>query len=163
MNTSPLMSVEQAVDRLLTMAEAQWIEDSETVPLSGARQRVLATDLVATLDLPPWPNSAMDGYALNVDGWGGEPLTVSQQVFAGHAPKALAPGTCARIFTGAPVPPGANCVEMQENTEVLDDGRIRFMQPLSAGSNIRPQGQENRVGDVLLLSLIHISEPTRPY
>jgi molybdopterin molybdotransferase len=105
---------------------------------------------MATLDLPPWPNSAMDGYALNVDGWGGEPLSVSQQVFAGHASEALAPGTCARIFTGAPVPPGANCVEMQENTEVLDDGRIRFKQPLSAGSNIRPQGQENRAGDVLL-------------
>ncbi|CAG8872427.1 molybdopterin molybdotransferase MoeA [Pseudomonas fluorescens] len=150
MSASPLISVEQAVDRLLTMAEAHWIEDSEAVPLSGARQRVLASDLVASLDLPPWPNSAMDGYALNVDGWGGEPLAVSQQVFAGHAPEALAPGTCARIFTGAPVPSGANCVEMQENTEVLDNGRIRFKQPRSASSNIRPQGQENRVGDVLL-------------
>ena len=150
MSASPLMPVEDAIDRLLTMAEAQWIEDSEAVPLSAARQRVLANDLLATLDLPPWPNSAMDGYALNVEGWDGAPLAVSQQVFAGQAPEALAPGTCARIFTGAPVPPGADCVEMQENTQVLDDGRIRFKQPLSAGSNIRPQGQENRAGDVLL-------------
>ncbi|MGO4311205.1 gephyrin-like molybdotransferase Glp [Pseudomonas sp. KB_15] len=150
MSHSSLMPVEDAIDCLQTMAEARWIEDSEAVPLSAARQRVLANDLVATLDLPPWPNSAMDGYALNIEGWDGEPLAVSQQVFAGHAPEALAPGTCARIFTGAPVPPGADCVEMQENTEVLDDGRIRFKQPLSAGNNIRPQGQENRVGDVLL-------------
>ncbi|NUU39366.1 gephyrin-like molybdotransferase Glp [Pseudomonas sp. C2B4] len=148
--TSPLMPVEEAISRLLTMAEAQRLQDSEPVPLCDARQRVLAHDLVASLDLPPWPNSAMDGYALNVTGWDGQPLPVSQQVFAGQAPEALAPGTCARIFTGAPVPPGADCVEMQENTETLDDGRIRFRQPLSVGSNIRPQGQENRAGDVLL-------------
>ncbi|MNS64423.1 Molybdopterin molybdenumtransferase [compost metagenome] len=150
MSRLPLMPVEDAIDSLLTMAEAQWIEDSEAVLLSAARQRVLANDLLATLDLPPWPNSAMDGYALNVDGWDGAPLAVSQQVFAGQAPEALAPGTCARIFTGAPVPPGANAVEMQENTEAQEDGRIRFHQPLTVGSNIRPQGQENRAGDVLL-------------
>ncbi|MNK95013.1 Molybdopterin molybdenumtransferase [compost metagenome] len=150
MSRLPLMPVEDAIDRLLTMAEAQWIEDSEALPLSAARQRVLANDLLATLDLPPWPNSAMDGYALNVDDWDGAPLVVSQQVFAGQAPEALAPGTCARIFTGAPVPSGANAVEMQENTEALEDGRIRFHQPLTVGSNIRPQGQENRAGDVLL-------------
>ncbi|MGY2185471.1 molybdopterin molybdotransferase MoeA [Pseudomonas sp. SDO5591_S426] len=150
MSRLPLMPVEDAIDRLLTMAEAQWIEDSEAVPLSAARQRVLANDLLATLDLPPWPNSAMDGYALNVDDWDGAPLVVSQQVFAGQAPEALAPGTCARIFTGAPVPSGANAVEMQENTEAQEDGRIRFHQPLTVGSNIRPQGQENRAGDVLL-------------
>lgn len=150
MNASPLIPVEEAISRLLTMADAQRLADSESVPISAARQRVLANDLVATLDLPPWPNSAMDGYALNVDGWDGQPLPVSQQVFAGQAPEALAPGTCARIFTGAPVPDGANGVEMQEHTETLDDGRIRFKQPLSRGSNIRPQGQENRAGDVLL-------------
>jgi molybdopterin molybdotransferase len=150
MSGSALMPVEEAISRLLTMAEAQRLQESEPVPLSSARQRVLANDLVATLDLPPWPNSAMDGYALNVDDWKGEPLSVSQQIFAGQAPEALLPGTCARIFTGAPVPVGANAVEMQENTEVLDDGRIRFKPSLSAGNNIRPQGQENHAGDVLL-------------
>ncbi|VVP80073.1 Molybdopterin molybdenumtransferase [Pseudomonas fluorescens] len=144
------MPVEEAIRRLLEMAEAQRLQDSESVPVSAARQRVLAADLVATLDLPPWPNSAMDGYALNVDDWDGQPLPVSQQVFAGQAPEALTPGTCARIFTGAPIPEGANGVQMQENTEVLDDGRIRFTQALNVGSNIRPQGQENRAGDVLL-------------
>ncbi|AWY38603.1 molybdopterin molybdenumtransferase MoeA [Pseudomonas putida] len=149
-NASPLMPVEEAISQLLAMAELRRLQDSESIPLSAARQRVLANDLLATLDLPPWPNSAMDGYALNVEGWDGRPLPVSQQVFAGQAPAALAAGTCARIFTGAPVPKGANAVQMQENTRVLEDGRIQFMQLPAAGSNIRPQGQENRAGDVLL-------------
>ncbi len=150
MSRSPLMSVEEAIASLLAMAQQQRLQDSEPVALNEARQRVLANDLVATLDLPPWPNSAMDGYALNVDDWQGQPLTVSQQIFAGVAPQALLPGTCARIFTGAPVPEGANCVEMQENVDVQDDGRVRFTQPLRVGQNIRPQGQENRAGQVLL-------------
>ncbi|WP_347926805.1 gephyrin-like molybdotransferase Glp [Pseudomonas helvetica] len=150
MSQSQLMPVEEAIDRLLAMAEAQRLHDSESVPLSDARQRVLASDLVATLDLPPWPNSAMDGYALNVGDWSGQPFAVSQRILAGQAPEALLPGTCARIFTGAPVPEGANSVEMQENVELLEDGRVRFKQSLTAGQNIRPQGQENRVGRVLL-------------
>ncbi len=150
MNVSPLMPVEEAIASLLEMAAVQRLDDSEPALLADARQRVLASDLVATLDLPPWPNSAMDGYALNVDDWDGQPLAVSQRIYAGVAPQALLPGTCARIFTGAPVPEGANSVEMQENIELLDDGRIRFKKPLTVGQNIRPQGQENRVGQVLL-------------
>ncbi|NNB43426.1 gephyrin-like molybdotransferase Glp [Pseudomonas chlororaphis] len=150
MSLSPLMPVEEAIARLLAMAEAQRLQDSEPVVLGEARQRVLASDLVATLDLPPWPNSAMDGYALNLEGWDGQPLAVSQRIFAGQAPEPLLPGSCARIFTGAPLPPGANSIEMQENVEQLDDGRVRFKQPLKAGQNIRAQGQENRAGQVLL-------------
>lgn len=150
MNQSPLMPVEEAIAKLLDMAEVQRLHDSEPVLLGDARQRVLASDLVATLDLPSWPNSAMDGYALNVDDWTGQPLVVSQRIFAGQAPEALQPGTCARIFTGAPLPEGANCIEMQENVELLEDGRVCFKQSLTAGQNIRPQGQENRAGEVLL-------------
>ncbi|KPL62142.1 molybdenum cofactor biosynthesis protein MoaA, partial [Pseudomonas viridiflava] len=99
-----LMPVENAIARLLEMAEAAPITQHERVLLADAEGRVLATDLVSTLDLPPWPNSAMDGYALRVADWRGEPLPVSQRIFAGQAPEPLAPGTCARIFTGAPVP-----------------------------------------------------------
>ncbi|MGN8143348.1 molybdopterin molybdotransferase MoeA [Pseudomonas sp. 22105] len=150
MSKPGLMPVEDALDQLLAMADEQRLPDSESVPLNEARGRVLASDLVATLDLPPWPNSAMDGYALNLPDLHRQPLRVSQRVYAGLAPDALLPGTCARIFTGAPLPPGANCVEMQENVEVLEDGRIRFLQPLKAGQNIRAQGQENRAGDTLL-------------
>ncbi|MGY1448531.1 molybdopterin molybdotransferase MoeA [Pseudomonas chlororaphis] len=150
MSASALMPVEEAIARLLAMAEAQRLQDSEPAALGEARQRVLASDLVATLDLPPWPNSAMDGYALNLDAWDGQPLAVSQRIFAGQAPEPLRSGTCARIFTGAPLPEGANSIEMQENVELLGDGRVRFKQPLKAGQNIRPQGQENRAGQVLL-------------
>jgi molybdopterin molybdotransferase len=150
MSKAPLMPVEDALDQLLGMANEQRLANSELLALDDARGRVLASDLVATLDLPPWPNSAMDGYALNLADLHRQPLQVSQKVYAGLAPDTLLPGTCARIFTGAPLPPGATCVEMQENVEVLEDGRVRFLQPLKAGQNIRAQGQENRVGDILL-------------
>ncbi|MEN5046802.1 molybdopterin molybdotransferase MoeA [Pseudomonas koreensis] len=150
MSKAGLMPVEDALDQLLGMANEQRLADSEILPLDEARGRVLASDLVATLDLPPWPNSAMDGYALNLADLHRQPLKVSQKVYAGLAPDALLPGTCARIFTGAPLPPGATCVEIQENVEVLEDGRVRFLLPLKAGQNIRAQGQENRVGDILL-------------
>jgi molybdopterin molybdotransferase len=145
-----LMPVEQALARLLEMAEASRIVERERLPLAQVQGRVLAEDLMSTLDLPPWPNSAMDGYALCMADWTGEPLVVSQKVFAGQAPDPLQPGTCARIFTGAPVPAGANCVEMQENAEVQADGRVRFTQALTPDQNIRPQGQETTIGELVL-------------
>ncbi|MBV7564289.1 gephyrin-like molybdotransferase Glp [Pseudomonas sp. sia0905] len=147
---SPLMPVEQALARLLELAEAAPIIEHELVDLADADGRVLAEPMVAGLDLPPWPNSAMDGYALRLADWQGEPLQVSQRILAGMAPDALQPGTCARIFTGAPVPEGADTVEMQENVSVGDDGRVHFNQPLKIAQNIRPQGQENRKGETLL-------------
>ncbi|RIJ07260.1 molybdopterin molybdenumtransferase MoeA [Pseudomonas sp. 91RF] len=148
--TGSLMPVEVALARLLEMADASRIVESEYLPLAQLEGRVLARDLVSTLDLPPWPNSAMDGYALNLADWTGEPMPVSQKVFAGQAPEPLEPGTCARIFTGAPVPPGADCVEMQENAVIEADERVRFTEPMVSGQNIRPQGQETTVGELIL-------------
>ena len=145
-----LMPVEVALARLLALAEASPIRERESVALAASEGRVLAQDLISTLDLPPWPNSAMDGYALSVADWAGEPLPVSQRIFAGQSPEPLAAGTCARIFTGAPVPAGADCVEMQENAQVQADGRVLFAEALRAGQNIRPQGQETTVGEVVL-------------
>lgn len=145
-----LLPVETALARLLEMAEATPILERDVLPLALAEGRVLAADLVSSLDLPPWPNSAMDGYALRLSDWTGAPLPVSQRIFAGQAPLPLAAGTCARIFTGAPVPEGADCVEMQENAEVLDDQRVRFTNVLQVGQNIRAQGQETTVGEKVL-------------
>lgn len=145
-----LLPVEDALARLLTLAEQSPIDETEVLPLGAVDGRVLAEPLLAGLDLPPWPNSAMDGYALRHADWQGEPLPVSQKIFAGQAGEALQPGTCARIFTGAPVPDGADCVEMQENAEVLDDGRVRFLEPLRVGQHVRPRGQETRQGDCVL-------------
>ncbi|WP_248921158.1 molybdopterin molybdotransferase MoeA [Pseudomonas entomophila] len=150
MQARPLMPVEEALERLLALAEAAPIQQTETVDLAVAEGRVLAQALVAGLDLPPWPNSAMDGYALRLADWQGDPLPVSQRIFAGHAPAPLQPGTCARIFTGAPLPEGADCVEMQENTEVLEDGRVRFLEPLAIEQNVRPKGQETRAGEQVM-------------
>ncbi|AUY37105.1 gephyrin-like molybdotransferase Glp [Pseudomonas sp. PONIH3] len=144
------MPVEEALERLLALAEKAPIAETEHVALAEAEGRVLAHELVAGLDLPPWPNSAMDGYALRLADWQGEPLRVTQRIFAGHAPEPLEPGTCARIFTGAPLPEGADCVEMQENTEVLADGRVRFLESLSLAQNVRPKGQETRVGEQVM-------------
>jgi molybdopterin molybdotransferase len=148
--TGHLMPVEAALERLLEMADATRILDRERLPLAEVQGRVLADDLLSTLDLPPWPNSAMDGYALRMADWTGVPLVVSQKIFAGQAPAPLKPGTCARIFTGAPVPAGADCVEMQENAEVQPDERVTFSEAMTAGQNIRPQGQETTVGELIL-------------
>ncbi|MBB4819444.1 molybdopterin molybdotransferase [Pseudomonas alcaligenes] len=145
-----LMPVEDALARLLKLAGEAAIREQEEVALADADGRVLAEPLVAGLDLPPWDNSAMDGYALRLADWNGEPLVVSQRIQAGSAPGPLQPGTCARIFTGAPLPEGADTVEMQENAEVLDDGRVRFIEPMSAKQNVRPKGQETRSGETVL-------------
>ncbi|KAF6690486.1 molybdopterin molybdotransferase MoeA [Pseudomonas sp. EKM23D] len=145
-----LMPVEQALQQLLDLADATPIREQETLPLAGCDGRVLAHALISTLDLPPWPNSAMDGYAVRLSDWTGEPLVVSQRIFAGQAPQPMAAGTCARIFTGAPVPAGADCVEMQENAVVHADERVSFSEPLRTGQNIRPQGQETTVGETVL-------------
>ena len=150
--TGTLMPVEAALARLLEMAGATPILQRERLPLAQVQGRVLAEDLISTLDLPPWPNSAMDGYALRLGDWTGEPLVVSQKIFAGNAPQPLQSGTCARIFTGAPVPAGADCVEMQENAEVQPDGRVAFTQSLKVGQNIRPQGQETTAGEQVLVA-----------
>ncbi|KAF1068172.1 MAG: Molybdopterin molybdenumtransferase [Pseudomonas citronellolis] len=145
-----LLPMEQALERLLDLAGQAPILDIEHVALDQAQGRVLAEPLLAGLDLPPWDNSAMDGYALRAEDAGNGPLPVSQKIFAGQAPAALQPGTCARIFTGAPMPAGADCVEMQENVEVLEDGRVHFTQPLQARQHVRPQGQETRQGECVL-------------
>jgi len=151
-----LMPVEQALDALLKQAEAAPITDVERVSIDNAQGRVLAESLIATLDLPPWPNSAMDGYAVRSAGLDGQPLRVSQKIFAGAQPKPLEPGCCARIFTGAPMPEGADSVEMQENVEVLDDGRVRFGELIRPAQHVRPQGGEARAGDEVLAAGVRL-------
>lgn len=145
-----LLSVEQALERLLEWAGSTTIVESDALPLDEGGGRVLAQPLLADQDLPPWDNSAMDGYALRLADGRGEPLPVSQRILAGGAPQPLRPGTCARIFTGAPMPPGADCVEMQENTELDAEGRVRFREALRPGRNIRARGQEARAGETVL-------------
>ena len=118
MNTpSPLrelLPLTEAVERLL--ASTRPIAETEAVSTFDALGRVLARDLKSTLDVPPLDNRAMDGYALRVVDVpaAGTVLPVSQRIAAGQVGVPLQPGTAARIFTGAPVPPGADAVVMQE-------------------------------------------------
>nr|WP_024308708.1 gephyrin-like molybdotransferase Glp [Pseudomonas sp. P818] len=145
-----LLPMEAALQRLLALADAAPIEQTEQVALAEADGRVLAEPLIAGLDLPPWANSAMDGYALRLADWSGQPLPVSQRIQAGTAPEPLQSGTCARIFTGAPLPEGADTVEMQENVGVDEAGGVHFREPLKVGQNVRGQGQETRAGECVL-------------
>jgi molybdopterin molybdotransferase len=105
---APMLSLDEALARLVAGAAAARIAEVESVAAADAFGRVLAADLVSAIDVPPLDNSAMDGYALRAsDAGAGAVLPVSQRIAAGHAGTALAPGSAARIFTGAPLPAGA--------------------------------------------------------
>lgn len=132
-----LGTVEQALEALLTGVGPL---ESETLALEQSGGRVLARDQIARLDVPAFDNSAMDGYALNaVDA--GQWLAVSQRVAAGRAPEPLMPGTCARIFTGAPMPPGADCVVMQERVE-RDGEQALIPAEIASGDSVRGRGRD---------------------
>ncbi len=166
-----LMSVELALAHLLAVVADR--VQPETVSLGQADGRVLLDDVIAACDVPPCDNSAMDGYALNShDQQPGKQYEVSARIPAGSAPATLAPGTLARIFTGAPLPAGADAVVMQENCEVLSAAAVHgavpgavpggvpravaatgsgiiIRQAVSAGENIRKQGADLQAGSVL--------------
>ena len=142
----PLTSLDDALASLL--AQIVPLTGTETLATADARGRVLAVDLVSPVDVPPADNSAMDGYALRAAD-AASLLPVTQRIPAGSVPTPLAPGEAARIFTGAHVPPGADTVVMQENTELVD-GHVRVTQPVTAGANVRLRGEDVRAGSVVL-------------
>jgi len=126
------------------------------VPLDDALDGVLAEDIVSPIDLPPWANSAMDGYAVRADDVRGASessprrLTVIERIPAGAFPsRRIEPGTCARIFTGAPLPAGADSVIRQEDT---DQGHetVLILKDRDAGVNIRQAGEDIRRGTTVL-------------
>lgn len=144
-----MLGVDAAIGHLLERARV--LAAPGTAKLQDARGRALAADIVAAVDVPPADNSAMDGYALrHRDRKDREqPLELSQRIVAGVAPAPLAPGTAARIFTGAEIPAGADTVVMQEHTERAESGVLVLKLP-QQGSNIRPRGQDIRQGQVIL-------------
>ncbi len=137
-------------------AEAVPVLPEETLPLQQARGRVLAQALHSRIDLPPFAQSAMDGYALrSADLTGASnstPVTLECLQFIAaqrqEQQTALAAGHCARIFTGAMIPPGADAVVMQEKT-IVEGSRLQFNAPVTPGNNIRQQGEEARAGHEL--------------
>jgi molybdopterin molybdotransferase len=156
---APLLALDDALDRLLSFASQSL--PVEQVPVGDADGRVLAQDVVSQLHVPPQDNSAMDGYALrcgDVVQPGTTALVVSQRIAAGSAGQQLQRGTVARIFTGAPVPPGADAVVMQEDCTVLpptegaaSDAPAILVNTLpSLGQNIRRAGEDVARGDRVL-------------
>jgi molybdopterin molybdotransferase len=141
----------------LLLAQARPVTGTETATLTDALSRVLATPLTSPDDQPPWDNSAMDGYAVRAadvrDAADGI-LPVSQRIPAGSRAEPLAPGTAARIFTGAPVPVGADTVVVQEACRALADGRVQLPTDVPAdrlaGRNIRYRGEQLRAGEKVL-------------
>ena len=128
----------------------------EQVSTFEADGRVLTESVISPLQVPPHDNSAMDGYALRAADAtaAGTVLPVSQRIAAGEVPVPLQPGTAARIFTGAPVPPGADTVVMQEDCEALADPQgapqVRFAKAVRAGMAIRRSGEDVQLGSVVL-------------
>ena len=144
-----VLSVDEALDRVLAGARA--VAETETVPTLSAAGRVLAAAQRSTMNVPPLDNSAMDGYALRLaDLKGTEPrLRVAQKILAGSVGGALAAGTAARIFTGAPIPEGADAVVMQEHVASEGDGIVVKKLP-RPGEWIRRVGSDIREGDAIL-------------
>src|SRR5882672_8564307 len=130
-----LLSVDDALQLLLSKARA--VVDVEEVPTLEATRRVLARAQRSTIDVPPMDNSAMDGYALRVQDVKHGRLKVKQRIQAGAIGRALEPGTAARIFTGAPIPPGADAVVMQEHATVAGGDSVVLERKPEPGQWIR--------------------------
>jgi molybdopterin molybdotransferase len=144
-----MLTVEEARARLLSQAVA--LTDSETVPTLQALGRVLARPVVSAIAVPPLDASQMDGYALRAADVPVTPtaLAVSQRIAAGHVGATLTPGTAARIFTGAPLPVGADAIVMQEATRTEGDRVIVDEVPL-AGQWIRRAGSDIAIGQQVI-------------
>ena len=147
---APLKPLDTALAELL--AQATLLPGADTVATFDADGRVLLHSATSPLQVPPQDNSAMDGYALRCADVAapGAVLPVSQRIAAGSAAAPLQSGTAARIFTGAPVPPGADAVLMQEDCEALEDGRVRANAVPQAGQWIRRAGEDITQGAVVL-------------
>jgi molybdopterin molybdotransferase len=138
-----MISVAEALDRLFALAPAPRVEE---VPLVEAAGRVLLRPLRASRDQPPFPASAMDGYAVrSVDATPGASLRVVGESAAGHSfAGRVGPGETARILTGAPLPPGADAVVIQE--EVTREGDAIVVSPSATAAHVRPAGNDFRAG-----------------
>jgi molybdopterin molybdotransferase len=126
---------------------------TEEVALTEVTGRVLAEDVAADRDLPPFDRAAMDGYALRAADVAAAPvaLEVVGEVRAGEWPDlVVGPGQAARIMTGAPVPEGADAVQQVERTQPLDEFRVTIEAAVAAGANVAPRGSEVRAGETVL-------------
>lgn len=146
----PLKSLDDARTQLL--ARVQPVVETEIIACIKADYRVLAEDVLAPLDVPGFDNSQMDGYALRAGDvlQVGHVLPVTQRIRAGQFGHALRPATAARIFTGAPMPEGADCVVMQEDCKDLGNACIQINAVPQAGQWVRRRGEDVKAGNAVL-------------
>ena len=149
----PLLPVDAALETVLRAIRSL---GAERVPIADALGRVIVEDVVAPRDLPPWDNSSVDGYAVVAADLGGATperpvgLRVGEEIPAGRMPEhKVAPGSAARIMTGAPMPAGADAVVMVEDT-ALDGGRVLVRAAVERGESVRARGQDVRAGTVVI-------------
>lgn len=147
----PLLTVDD-VERLIA-ARVNSLTGTETVQMSAALGRVLAHDLISRIALPSFDNSAVDGYAVAYRGLNTvneTRLSVHERILAGHAgTRAVGPGEAARIFTGAPMPGGADTVFMQEDVRI-DGDHVIVPAGLKRGANRRLKGEDVKAGQAVL-------------
>ena len=150
MTRPALLSLDEAMPQLL--AQAKPLQAKQSVSTFDADGRVLAQDVVAALQVPPQDNSSMDGYAVrSADGaQAGAVLRVTQRIPAGSHGMPLNAGEAARIFTGAPIPPGADAVVMQEDCEVLEGEQVKVNKVIASGQWVRRSGEDVTRGSQVL-------------
>ena len=150
MTRPALLSLDDALPQLLVQAHA--LSASQTVSTFEADGRVLAQDVVSALQVPPQDNSSMDGYAVRSTDCvqAGAALRVTQRIPAGTHGTQLHAGEAARIFTGAPIPPGADAVVMQEDCEALEGEQVQVNKAVPAGQWIRRSGEDVTRGATVL-------------
>ena len=152
MTKPPMLTAQQALDHLLSHAKA--VEQTEDVPMQEALGRVLAKNVNSLVDVPPLDNTSMDGYAVrSVDtATSGAVLQIAQRIPAGSVGVQLEPGTAARIFTGAPIPPGADAVVMQEDCNLVEGStdKVQVNIAPTSGQWIRRRGEDLTAGKTAL-------------
>ncbi|MDN6019923.1 MAG: molybdopterin molybdotransferase, partial [Enterobacterales bacterium] len=160
-NTSDLISIEQALEKLLSQTSA--ISDVEDVALTDAAGRITALPVISPLNVPPFANSAMDGYAVRLqDITPDAVLPVAGKAFAGSPFSGEWPaGSVIRIMTGAPVPAGTDAVIMQEQAELSEQG-VRFTAMPAQGQNIRLAGEDIRQGAEVLAAGVRLGTAELP-
>ncbi|MGV8924591.1 MAG: molybdopterin molybdotransferase MoeA [Ewingella sp.] len=162
-NTAGLISLQDALDKMFAHIPAKTAQDVESVPLAAAAGRITAAPVRSPVFVPPFDNSAMDGYAIRcADLHPGAVLPVTGKAFAGapfHGD--WPPGSCIRIMTGAPVPNGADAVIIQEQAEVSEAG-VYFTADAVTGQNIRLIGDDIKQGDSVLVQGIRLGAAELP-
>ena len=151
MTKPPMLTAQQALDHLLSNAVT--VNESEKVNTQAALGRVLAEDIKSLVDVPPLDNTSMDGYAVRCADTAtpGQTLRIAQRIPAGSIGTQLESGTAARIFTGAPVPPGADAVVMQEDCTVGDQpDQVTINVAPTSGQWIRRSGEDLTTGKTCL-------------